>query len=161
MSDHKTTLAVFPGTFDPLTRGHLDVIRRGAALFDQLVVGVGDNPEKRSFLPVARRAEIVRQVVSGLANVRVETYTGLTVDLARRLGAKVLLRGLRGSADLHFEFQVAQTNRQVSGVETVFILPAPELAFISSGLVRQIAGGGGDVSSLVPPEVVAHLPKRP
>ena len=160
MSEHKISLAVFPGTFDPITRGHLDIIRRGAALFDELVVGVGDNPEKRSFLPADRRAEIVRQTVADLPNVRVETYSGLTVDLARRLGATVLIRGIRSSADLHFELQVAHTNRMVTGVETLFILPAPEFAFVSSGLVRQIAGGGGDISALVPPEVLPHLPPR-
>jgi pantetheine-phosphate adenylyltransferase len=160
MREHKITLAVFPGTFDPITNGHLDVIRRGAALFDELVVAVGENPEKRSLLPMAKRVEVVRQVVADLPNVRVEGYTGLTVDLARRVGARLLLRGVRGSADLHFEAQVAHANRQVTGIETVFILPDPGHAFVSSRLVRQIASEGGDVSGMVPPEVLPHLTVR-
>ena len=157
MSDHKTTLAVLPGTFDPITNGHLDVIRRGAELFDELVVAVGNNPDKSAMLPSARRVEVVRAAVAAMANVRVEAYRGLTVDFARRVGARVILRGIRGSSDMHFEIQVAQTNRRVAGVETVFILPTPECAFISSSLVRQIARAGGDVSSLVPPEALAAL----
>ncbi len=150
-------IAVFPGTFDPLTLGHLDLIRRGSRLYEQLIVGVGENPEKSSLLKVSQRMEIVRQVVGELGNVRVESYAGLTVDFARRCGAGVLLRGIRDAADLHIETAIAHTNRQVSGVETLFVLPAPQYAFISSRLVRQIAQAGGDVSGLVPPEVLAHL----
>jgi pantetheine-phosphate adenylyltransferase len=99
--------------------------------------------------------------VAGLENVRVEGYSGLTVDLARRLGADVLLRGLRSSADLHFEAEIAYTNRRVTGIETVFVLPSPDNAFISSRLIRQIAAEGGDVSGLVPPEVLPHLRSKP
>jgi len=150
-------VAVFPGTFDPITLGHVDVIARGAGLFDELIVGVGDNPEKRCLLALGERAEIVRQCTEALGNVRVESYRGLTVDFACRCGAEVILRGIRDAADLHMETAIANTNRQVSGIETVFILPSPECAFISSGLVRQIAQGGGDISSLVPPQVLGHL----
>jgi pantetheine-phosphate adenylyltransferase len=157
MSEHKRTLAVFPGAFDPITNGHVDVLRRGAGLFDELVVAVGENPAKTPLLPLDRRAEIVREVVAGLPNVRVETYTGLTVTMAARLGACAILRGLRGSSDLPFERSVALTNRQISGIETVFVLPAAEHSFISSTLVRQIAQGGGDVSALVPPEALPCL----
>jgi len=153
-------IAVFPGTFDPITLGHLDLIRRGCRLYEQLIVGVGENPEKSSMLKASQRMEIVRQVVGELGNVRVEGYAGLTVDFARRCGAGVLLRGIRDAADLHIEAAIAHTNRQVSGVETVFMLPAPQYAFISSRLVRQIAQAGGDVSGLVPPEVLAHIAKR-
>jgi pantetheine-phosphate adenylyltransferase len=159
MNGHETTLAVFPGTFDPITNGHVDVIERGAALFDELIVAVGSNPEKTPLLPAPVRVEIVREVVAGLdlENVRVESYGGLTVDFARRAAAKVLLRGIRDGLDLHFEAQVALTNRHMTGIETVFVLPSPEYAFISSSLIRQIAREGGDISSLVPPEVVEHL----
>jgi len=153
-------IAVFPGTFDPITLGHMDLIRRGSRLYEQLIVGVGENPEKLSLLKASERMEIVRQAVGELGNVRVESYTGLTVDFARGCGAGVLLRGIRDAADLHVETAIAHTNRQVSGVETVFMLPAPQYAFISSRLVRQIAQAGGDVSGLVPPEVLAHLAKR-
>jgi pantetheine-phosphate adenylyltransferase len=153
-------IAVFPGTFDPITLGHMDLIRRGSRLYEQLIVGVGENPEKLSLLKASERMEIVRHAVGELGNVRVESYTGLTVDFARGCGAGVLLRGIRDAADLHVETAIAHTNRQVSGVETVFMLPAPQYAFISSRLVRQIAQAGGDVSGLVPPEVLAHLAKR-
>ena len=156
MSEQKR-IATFPGTFDPITNGHLDVIRRGAALFDELVVAVGENPEKSAILAQAVRAGIVREVVAELSNVRVECYTGLTVDLARRLGAAAILRGIRNSSDLQFEFQVALTNRVVAGVETVFILTNPQYAFTSSSLIRQIAAMGGDVSALVPPQVLPHI----
>jgi len=159
MNEHQATLAVFPGTFDPITNGHVDLIERGAGLFDELIVAVGSNPEKTSLLSASERTGLVRQVVAGLNldNVRVETYAGLTVDFARRVGAKALLRGIRGGSDLHFEAQVAQTNRHMTGIETVFVLPSPEYAFISSGLIRQIAREGGDISGLVPPEVAGRL----
>jgi len=153
-------LAVFPGTFDPMTNGHLDVIRRGAKLFDELVVAVGDNPAKEAMLPQDERAEIIREVVNGMDNVRVEKFTGLTVDFARNLSAAVILRGIRNSSDLQFEFQIALTNRVVAGVETVFIMTGTEFAFTSSRLIRQVAAMGGDVSALVPAQVLPHLGRR-
>ena len=157
MSDRKVHLAVFPGTFDPITNGHLDVIRRGSALFDELVIAIGENPDKTSLLAQDQRAEIISRIVSEMPNVRVETFTGLTVDLVRKLGADVILRGIRNSNDLQFEFQVALTNREVAAVETVFIMTSPEFAFTSSSLIKQIAQMGGDVSKLVPPEVLPHI----
>jgi len=157
MSAGRKRLAVFPGTFDPITNGHLDVIQRGAKLFDELVVAVGDNPEKSSMLNQQERAAIVREVVAPLPNVRVETFTGLTVDFVRRIRAEAILRGIRNTSDLQFEFQVALTNRVVAGVETVFIMTRSEYAFTSSSLIRQIAAMGGDVSALVPPQVLPHI----
>lgn len=159
MSDEKTT-AVFPGTFDPITNGHLDVIRRGAAIFDELIVAIGVNPEKTSGLEQDRRGAIVREVTAEIPNVRVELYTGLTVDAAARFGATVILRGIRNSADLQHESQMAMTNRAVAGIETVFIMTSPECAFIASSLVRQISSAGGDVSALVPPQVLAYLREK-
>jgi len=159
MSDARTT-AVFPGTFDPITNGHLDVIRRGAAIFDELIVAIGVNPEKTSRFEQERRAAIVGEVTAEIPNVRVECYTGLTVDAVARLGATVILRGIRNSADLQHESQMAMTNRAVGGVETVFIMTSPECAFIASSLVRQIAAAGGDVSALVPPQVLAYLAEK-
>ncbi len=156
MSDDKTT-AIFPGTFDPMTNGHLDVIRRGAILFDELIVAIGANPEKTSRLDHTQRARIVADVTADIPNARVERYTGLTVDAARALGATVILRGIRNSVDLQHELQMAMTNRAVAGIETVFIMTSPACAFIASSLVRQIASAGGDVSALVPPQVLAHL----
>lgn len=151
---------MFPGTFDPMTNGHLDVIRRGAGLFDELIVAVGNNPEKACLLNQDERAEIVRQAVADIPNVRVETYEGLTVDCARRLGISTFLRGLRGFADLHFEYQVAMTNREVAGIETLFMLSSGEHAFASSTLIKQMAEQGADVSEMVPPPVLRHLKRR-
>ena len=157
MSKTPKRLAIFPGTFDPVTNGHLDVIQRGARLFDELVVAVGENPEKASLLPRDQRVAILREVVADLGNVRVEPYAGLTVDFARKLGAAAILRGIRNTSDLQFESQVGLTNRAVAGVETVFIITSPQFAFTSSSLIKQIAQMGGDVSSLVPAQVLPHL----
>ena len=158
MSEHER-IAVFPGTFDPMTNGHLDVIQRGSALFDELVVAVGRNPGKVSLLDHAQRVDIVGQVSANMPNVRVQSYDGLTVDFARQAGASVILRGIRNSGDLQFEFQVALTNRAVAGIETVFIMTNPQYAFTSSSLIRQIAAMGGDVSALVPPQVLPYIRK--
>ena len=160
MTERPTRLGLFPGTFDPITNGHLDIIRRGRRLFDVLVVAVGDNPEKHSLLDAQERAAIIREVVADMDNVRVEIFQGLTVDLARRLGATAIIRGLRNTTDLHFEFQVALTNRVVTGIETVFVITGTEWAFTSSSLIRQIAAMGGDVSAMVPPQVIPHLLSR-
>ncbi len=156
----KMRLAVFPGTFDPVTNGHLDVIRRGAALFDRLAVAVGDNPAKAALLDQQERAQIVRTVTADLDNVEVRTFTGLTVDFARSFGATAILRGIRNSSDLQFEYQVAMTNRVVAGIETVFIITSTEWAFTSSSLIKQIAQMGGDVSAMVPPAVLPHIRDR-
>ncbi|MBS3734698.1 MAG: pantetheine-phosphate adenylyltransferase [Phycisphaerae bacterium] len=153
-------IALYPGTFDPLTRGHLDIIARGAAVFETLIVALGDNPDKTALLSADERAAIITRSTGDWANVRVETYTGLTVDAARRVGAGVILRGLRGAGDFHAEFEAAETNRTVAGIETVVLISSADCAFISSSLVRQIAAGGGDVSSLVPPASEAALRKH-
>ena len=160
MNDSDRRLAVFPGTFDPITNGHLDVIRRGAKLFDELIVAIGENPDKRSMLDQAERAQIAREAACDIENVRVATYTGLTTDFVKSVGAAAIVRGLRDMADLQREFQLALTNRAIAAVETVFIMTSPEFAFTSSTLVRQIAQMGGDVSALVPPAVISHLGKQ-
>ena len=157
MSGQAKRIAVFPGTFDPITNGHLDVIQRGRKLFDELIVAVGENPEKKSLFTHAERAQILREVLAGMPGVRVEMFTGLTVHYARQVGATAMLRGIRNSSDLQFEFQVALTNRVVAGVETVFIMTSTEFAFTSSSLIRQVAMMGGDVSALVPPQVLPHI----
>lgn len=156
MSEQKR-IAVFPGTFDPITNGHLDVIRRGRLLFDELVVAVGHNPEKSTIFTQQERVEMVTQLVSEFPNVRVRSFSGLTVKFAQEVGAAAMLRGIRNSSDLQFEFQVALTNRVVAGVETVFIMTSPEFSFTSSSLIKQIAWMGGDVSKLVPPLVVEKM----
>jgi pantetheine-phosphate adenylyltransferase len=147
-------VALFPGSFDPFTNGHLDVIRRGLNLFDKLIVAVGRNPEKQPFLPSGQRVAVIRQIVADLRAVEVKAYEGLTVDFARQVQATAILRGIRNTSDLQHEFQVALTNRVVAGVETVFIMTSTEFAFTSSSLIRQIASMGGDISALVPPAVV-------
>jgi pantetheine-phosphate adenylyltransferase len=157
VSNSKKRVAIFPGTFDPITNGHLDVIRRGERLFDELVVAVGENPQKSAMLSQDRRVQIIRHIVADMGHVRVQPYKGLTVDFARRLGASAILRGIRDTSDLLVEFQMAWTNRRIGGVETVFIMTGPEVAFISSSLVKQIAQGGGDVSALVPPQVLEAM----
>ncbi len=159
MSENRHRIGVFPGTFDPITNGHLDVIRRGRKLFDELVVAVGDNPEKAAALDQAERVQIICEVVADLENVRVEAFSGLTVDFARGAGATAILRGVRNSTDLQFELQAALTNRVVAGIETVFVMTGTEYAFTSSTLIRQVASMGGDVSALVPPAVIPHLKK--
>lgn len=154
-------IALFPGTFDPITNGHVDVICRGVKLFDELVVGVGENPEKSSMLAQAERVEIIREVLGEALGeapaVRVEPFAGLTIDFAKRIGATVILRGIRNVSDLQFEFQVGLTNRVVADIETVFIMTSPQFAFTSSSLIKQIASQGGDVSALVPQQVLPHL----
>jgi pantetheine-phosphate adenylyltransferase len=160
MSKTSRRIAVFPGSFDPITNGHLDVIRRGVKLFDELIVAVGQNPEKASLLPRKERIEIVREAIGDVESVRVESFEGLTVDYARSCGAAAILRGIRNSSDLQYEFQVALTNRVVAGVETVFIMTSPQYAFTSSSLIREIASMGGDISALVPPAVLGHIRKH-
>jgi len=153
-------VAIFPGMFDPVTLGHVDVIRRGASLFDEIIVAVGKNPLKTALLPVPERLVILRDVLADLPNVRVEEFEGLTVDYARRVGAAAILRGIRNSSDLQYELQIALTNRAVADVETVFIMTSPQFAFTSSTLIKQIASMGGDVSRLVPPSVVPHIQRN-
>ena len=161
MTARGPSLVLFPGTFDPITNGHLDLIRRAAGLFDDLVVGVGDNPRKSSgMFDIDARLEIVREVVEPLQGVRAEKFSGLTMDFARLIGADFILRGVRTGEDWHFESQAAGTNRAVSGIETVFMLTSPQWAFTSSSLIRQVVQMGGDVSALVPPEVLRRLPPR-
>lgn len=157
-------VGLFPGTFDPLTNGHLDVIRRGRMIFDQLVVAIGHNPAKTVLFSPDERQEMIRQLVTsqGLDNVTVECFQGLTVDYARQVGATAILRGLRNVTDLNFEFQLALTNRAVADIETVFIMTGETYAFTSSSLIRQIAAAG-DVASLhrlLPPLVLQLLAEK-
>jgi pantetheine-phosphate adenylyltransferase len=149
-------IAVFPGQFDPITNGHLDVIRRGMQLFDELIVAVGVNPDKRELFTVAERVEMIQQLFKGTPGIRVESYTDLTVDFVKRKKAIVLLRGIRDVSDLRYEFQMAQVNRAVGNVETMFMMTGAEYALISSSLIRQVVAVGGDVRVLkgVLPEVV-------
>jgi pantetheine-phosphate adenylyltransferase len=152
--------AVFPGSFDPITNGHLDVIRRGYNLFDRLIVAVGQNPEKEELFTKAERVEMIRTLVADMPRVSVESYDILTVEFAARKGARVMLRGLRNLTDVEYEFQMAMTNRKIAGIETVFIMTSEEYGYVSSAIVRQLALLGGDVSGLIPPSVYQQLRKK-
>src|SRR6202140_5666810 len=147
----KNVLAIYPGSFDPVTNGHLDLIERGAKIFGRLVVAILRNNEKEPLFSIAERTEMLREVTSGFANVEVDCFHGLLVDYARKRKARVLLRGIRAVSDYEFELQMAMMNRKLeSALETVFMLPAVEYSFLSSRLVREIARLGGSVSGLVP-----------
>ena len=153
----KQRVAVYPGVFDPVTLGHTDIIRRGAALFDRLIVAVANNPAKQSLFTTDERLAMVREAVGNLKGVAVDSYEGLTVEYVRRHGASVILRGLRQHSDFEYEYQLALTNRTISGVETVFVMADERVAYISSHLVREVAALGGDVSPLVPKGVVKAM----
>jgi len=161
--NHSRRIAVFPGQFDPITNGHLDVIRRGVALFDQVVVAVGINPEKRELFSHDERVEMIAELLKSIPGAKVAKYEGLTVDFVRSAGATVILRGIRDVSDLRYEFQLALANRAVGGVETVFIMTGDQYALTSSSLIRQVVALGGDVrklSPLLPEIVVKRLHKR-
>ena len=162
MATNQKRVALFPGTFDPLTNGHLDVVRRAEGLFDELIVAVGTNPAKAELFTPEERLEMIGAILreEGIdGRVRVEKFKGLTVDFARKCGATVIVRGLRNATDLAFEFQLAITNRAVAGIETVFIVSGEPYGFTSSSLIKQIAAGGGAdrLAPLLPARVVAAM----
>lgn len=153
------TVAIYPGSFDPVTNGHLDLIERASKLFGRLVVAILLNPEKDGpFFPVPERVEMLKEVVGHLPNVEVDTFKGLLVDYARRKDARVIVRGIRAVSDYEFELQMALMNRQLApGLETVFMLPAQAYSYLSSRLVREVASLGGSIKELVPPTVEARI----
>lgn len=158
MSVARTRIAVYPGTFDPVTNGHVDLVERAAPLFERLVVGVAESPSKRPALPLDLRVDLARRALSHHPNVEVRGFDGLLAHFVGELGAGVLLRGLRAVSDFEYEFQLASMNRHlIPDVETLFLTPAEEYGFISSSLVREISRLGGDVSAFVPPAVAQAL----
>jgi pantetheine-phosphate adenylyltransferase len=149
---------VYPGTFDPLTRGHEDLVRRAARLFDRVVVGVADSAAKHPFFTTAERVEMAREVLAPYANVEVASFSSLLMEFVHAQHARVILRGLRAASDFEYEFQMAGMNRKLyPEVETLFLTPAEEFMFVSATIVREIARFGGDVSSFVHPVVLARL----
>ncbi len=153
------TVAIYPGSFDPVTNGHLDLIERASKLFERLVVAILLNPEKDGpFFPVPERVEMLKEVVGHLPNVEVDTFKGLLVDYARRKDARVIVRGIRAVSDYEYELQMALMNRQLApDLETVFMLPAQAYSYLSSRLVREVASLGGSIKELVPPVVEARI----
>lgn len=150
--------ALYPGTFDPITRGHEDLVRRCVRLFDRVVVAVAASPKKAPLFPLEERVALAQEVLRDLPEVSVTGYTGLTVDFAHANGFKAIVRGLRAVSDFEYEFQLATMNRHLKeGVETVFLTPSEHHTFISSSLVREIAEFGGDVAAFVHPHVAARL----
>ncbi len=154
-------IAIYPGSFDPLTNGHLDVIQRAARLFDRVVVAVAENEGKRPLFSTKERRKLVTVAVAGLANVEVETFGGLLVEYVVQRGGSAIVRGLRAVSDFEFEFQLALMNRKLNDhVETIFMMPKDTYTFVSSRLVKEIARLGGDIRPFVPRNIEAALRKR-
>ncbi|MFA5251813.1 MAG: pantetheine-phosphate adenylyltransferase [Phycisphaerae bacterium] len=156
----KFVRAIFPGSFDPITNGHLDVINRSVKLFDELIIAVGQSPKKDPLFTPEERVAMIAELVSDMPGVSVESFDGLTVEYAAQRKADVILRGLRSLIDVQYEFELAMTNRAVAGIETVFILTSEQYGFTSSTLIRQVASLGGDLSNLIPKNVYSRLKER-
>jgi pantetheine-phosphate adenylyltransferase len=156
-----TVKALYPGTFDPPTNGHVDLIQRGALLFDHLTVAILSNSAKDPVFSVEERVEMLREVTAEMPNVEVATFDGLMVDFARQLGATAVLRGIRAISDYEYEFQMALMNRRLAPeIETVFLQPAGRYSFLSSRMLKEVYSLGGDVTGLVPPNVFKRLRAR-
>ncbi len=152
---------VYPGTFDPLTRGHEDLVRRASPLFDTLILAVADSKAKRTFFSLHERVEMAREVLGDVKNLKVTGFTGLLIDFVRQNGARVVMRGLRAVSDFEYEFQLAGMNRSLyPDFETIFLTPSEQHMFISATLVREIATLGGDVSKFVDPRVEKQLKQK-
>ncbi len=150
--------AICPGTFDPITNGHIDIIKRAVSIFEEVVVAVVKGPAKKAFFSYSQRLVLTREVLQGIKGVKVEGFNGLVVDFARRHKAKVIVRGLRMISDFEYEFQMALTNRNLSGdVETIFLMPHPQYSFISSRLIKEAAFLGADLKEFLPPAVLKAL----
>lgn len=158
MDEKGLPIAVYPGSFDPITLGHLDIIERGSRLFGRVIVAVLANPSKKPLFSVAQRVRQIRQATAHLPNVEVDSFDGLTVTYARQRQARVILRGLRVLSDFEYELQMAHTNRSLAPeIETVFLTTTTEYSFLSSSVVKEIARFGGSIDHLVPPSLVAEI----
>ena len=154
-------IALYPGTFDPITLGHVDIVKRAVGLFQNLMVAVADNPEKQTLFSVEERIELLRESLKDVEHITITSFDGLTAGFAKSIGAVAIIRGLRAVSDFEFEFQMALMNRKLEpDVEAVFLMPKDKYSFISSSLVKDIAKRGGDISAFVPPAVVEALNKR-
>lgn len=156
ISDKK--IALYPGSFDPITNGHLDVLERASKMFDEVVIAVLRHPEKKSFLTVEKRVELIEEAIKDMKNVSVASFDGLTVEFARNIGAKFLIRGLRTITDFEYEVQLCQTNQVIApDIDTVFLPTKPKHNFISSSIVRELSNHKTDISKFVPKNVVEYL----
>lgn len=156
-------IAVYPGTFDPITLGHVDVIKRSLEIFDRVIIAVADNPKKKlCFFSRNERLQMAKQAVKRMKNVEVDSFSGLLVSYMKKRNAKVVVRGLRAISDFEYEFQQAIVNRKLSnnGIETIFIMTSPEYFYLNSGLIRELAHLHGKIENLVPKNVAAALKKR-
>lgn len=155
------TIAIYPGSFDPITNGHLDILKSGAEIFDKVIIAVSYNMNKKSFLTVDERVSLIEKSIKHLPNVEVDSFEGLTVDYAKEKGADILLRGLRTSFDFEYELQLSQTNSSLSpNLKTVFLITKPEYNFISSSMVREVLINKGSISKFVPSIVEEYLIKN-
>lgn len=145
--------AVFPGSFDPITLGHVDIIKRAIPLFDEIIIAIGINADKTYMFDLEHRIQFINETFADEATIKTDTYTGLTVEYCKKVDSRFILRGLRNPADFEFEKAIAQTNRKLSGIETIFLLTSAETSFISSSIVRDVLRNNGDVRVLVPKAV--------
>lgn len=154
-------IAIYPGSFDPITKGHLDVLKTGSEIFDKVIIAVSNNSQKTGFLSVEERVKLIKKSIEGLDNVEVDSFEGLTVEYAKSKGAKILLRGLRAVSDFEYEMQLSQTNSALSeDIKTVFLITKPKYNFISSSTVKDIVTMGGDISKFVPDSVDKYLKEK-
>ncbi len=154
-------IAIYPGSFDPITKGHLDVLETSAGIFDKVIIAVAKNSEKKGFLTVEELVNLIKESAKHLPNVEVDSFDGLTIEYAKHRGAQILIRGLRAVSDFEYEMQLSQTNSALAGdIQTVFLITKPEYNFISSSTVREILLNNGDISKFVPSPVYEYLNKR-
>jgi pantetheine-phosphate adenylyltransferase len=154
------TIAIYPGSFDPITNGHLDILKSGSEIFDKVIIAVSYNSNKEGFLPIQKRVELIKNAVQDYKNVEVDCFEGLTIDYAKKKDADVLLRGLRTSFDFEYELQLSQTNNALDkNIKTVFLITKPEYNFISSSMVRELIANNADISNFVPDSVAKHFQK--
>ena len=142
--------AVFPGSFDPITIGHVDIVKRGIKVFDEIIIAVGDNTDKKYMFPKEKRVEFVEQTFNNYDNIKIESYDGLTVNFCKKNNIEFMIRGLRNPADFEFEKSIALTNREMTDIETIFFLTSPENSFISSSIVRDLIRNNGDYKLFIP-----------
>ncbi len=154
-------IAIYPGSFDPITKGHLDILKTGAEIFDKVIIAVARNSEKKGFLPVDERVKLIKESVKDLDNVEVDSFEGLTIEYAKKREAKVLIRGLRAVSDFEYELQLSQANSSLSSeIKTVFLTTKPKYNFISSSTIKEIYLNNGDISKFVPEPVYEYLKNR-